>query len=108
MAGRDVSLADLQEPRLQVWTRLKRPVAPWREGTALDRPVEPRRGSRDRDDLPISVEIGRRREEKTRVRVAWRVVEDVGRARFHDLPGVHHGRTSADLRDDRQVVSDDN
>ena len=96
-----------RRPGRSVAARLERRVAPGPEGTADDLVVETRWRARDRDHLVVTEEIGRRREEHSRVGVA-RVVVDRGHPpHLDDLARVHHRRAITHLRDDRQVVRDE-
>ena len=83
-------------------------VAARRERAADELAVEPRRRARDRDHVVVPEQVGRGREEQPRVRVARVVVERVDVAPISTIsPAYMTAARVAHLRDDRQVVRDE-
>src|SRR5215210_8755832 len=107
MARGSVRRANTGEPRPDALARRERAVAAGPERAAPDGPVERRRRARDRRDLALAVEIGRRREEEAGIGMTRRVVERVDRAGLDDLARVHDRRPLADLGDDGEIVRDE-
>src|SRR6476659_7758994 len=107
MTGRRVTVADHLQVRMDRRARLEGAVASGLEGTACDRPVEPRRRPRDRDDLACVLEVRRSLEEQSRIRMPRGVVERLDRAALDDLARVHDRTAVAKLLNDREIVRDE-
>jgi len=92
--------------RALVRAQVESPVAAGAEWTSVDRPVEARRFSRDRDDLFIAEQIRRCREQQPRVGMARIMIKIIYRRAFDDLSRIHNRGAIAHLRDHRQIVGD--
>ena len=96
----------LESAWMRRWAGRERRVASRRERAANDLAIEPRRRAGDRSHVLVAEQIGCRREQHARVRMARIVVDRRHPPHLDDLAGVHHRGAVAHLRHNRKVVRD--